>query len=250
MSLNDLATQFYMRNSCVPGAMLAPLQLPGLRAFWHVSAFNSNSQFISVPISEQMTMSGTVTQSVSSTWPVVPYITIDATSKYYSKADDAIISPTGDMTVGAWIMLTASGTKRGILNKWEQTAANARSYALYSDVTDAATFDVAASPGAAADAKSVAGSVLQQNVWEFVVGRIECGVSQGVYVSGTWTSSAVGVPADVSDEATSLYLGRWNEASANTWDGRVSQFWICGYAVPSSWIDWLWHIQGPCYGRF
>ncbi len=63
MSLNDLATQFYMRNSCVPGAMLAPLQLPGLRAFWHVSAFNSNSQFISVPISEQMTMSGTVTQA-------------------------------------------------------------------------------------------------------------------------------------------------------------------------------------------
>ncbi len=248
MTLTDLGTQFYMQRKDTPGAMLLPLVLPGLRAFWHVSAFNSQSRFISVPFSEQMTMAGTLTVTADAAWPLVEYVTFSADSQYYSKLDDSVISPTGDLTVGAWAMLTTSGTKRGLLNKWEATVANARSYTLYADVTDAATFDVAAAPGGAAQTKSVAGGVLEQDTWAFIVGRITCGVSQDVYVSGTWTKDTSSVPADVSDESTALYLGRWNEASSNTWHGKVSQFWLCGYAVPDAWIEWLWQSQGPHFG--
>jgi hypothetical protein len=248
MSLTDLETQFYMRRRDTPGAMLAPLMLPGLRAFWYCgSAFNSNSQWIAHPLSERMSMTGTISQGRSTTWPLVEYVTIDGDGEYCTKADDAIISPTGDMTIGIWLTLSASGTKRGVLNKWFETG-NERSYVLYASAADAATFDVS-SDGGAINLRTVAGPALVVDQWELVVGRIECDVSQDVYVSGTWARNAVNPLSSVYDCSRELYLSRHNETSGNSWRGNVAQFWLCGYAVPDAWIDWLWLTQAPHFGR-
>jgi len=243
-ALSELGSWFYRRRNQVPGAYWLPVALPGLRVAWFASLYN-RGLVGSLPVGWGMTNAGAATYAVATDWPgvLVPYVS----GTYWTLPDSVIVSPTGDMTCGGWFYATTSGAKRGWINKWYQTGVNQRSYALYVDVSDAATFDISAD-GIGTSVKSVAGSAISTDQWTFAVGRIACGVSQDVFVNGTWIRDTASVPASVYDGSCKLYVGRWNESGANYWDGYSAQWWLCGYYVPDSHIAWLFEEQASYFG--
>ena len=250
MSLEELGAAFYMRRQIVPGALMLPMRLPGLRLFALASLYDEASG-LNCWGEPRFAPHGTPTSSIATTWPgvLVPYVEFGSEAAYYTLIDSAT-SPTGDVTVGGWFYSDTVTVQGGIINKWYTTTSNDRSYALSVAAGGALTFEVS-SDGSALSGKllTVTGPTVAMGQWYFGVGRIRCNSTQGACLDNVWTTVSAAVPTAVYDNSRSLYLGRYNESATTWFDGRIAQLWLCGYAVPDAWIAWLWENQAPYFGR-
>lgn len=250
-SPDSFASAFWTRNGMVPGAMHLPLEIvPALRGFWIASALDNIQTWPDQSMHGlSLTVSGAVTVGVASSWPAVtvPYFDFDGTNDYYRRNDEAALSITGDMAIGAWVWFDDPTSQQGIVNKWEQTSGNNRSYLL--DLTSAGLLRFRVSQdGSNVNMSSTTTDQPGSGAWHFCQARHICSTATGVRLDdNSWSNDTSSVPTSIYDSTRQFRIGEAQESSVLRLNGRIAQVWLAGYAVPTAVFDYLYAVQAPYF---
>jgi len=258
MTLDQLAALYYSYQDIVPSAWLAPLQLPGVCAFWAANQFDESCNWYDLASKTNMLAATGCTfaadvKTPPTTWPgaLVPYVELDGTNDYFSIADNVTLSITGAMTIGVWFYIDTGGEKdvNGLWGKGNQ-AGDTLSYYGYVDDDDLLSVGITSNGDADTTNFYTQISGATAGTWHLAVMRftpsaaIE-GYLMGENSAGNYTSP----PASIYDSARNLLLGCTLETAAYGLDGRIAQAWVCQAAVDSNVLDWLYKVQAPLFGR-
>lgn len=252
-SPDAFATAFWTRNGLVPGAMHLPLEIvPAICGFWLASALDN---VLNWPDQSMHGLSltaaggGTPAQSVATSWPGVTVPYLDFANIYYYRNDEAALSITGDMAIGAWVWFDDPTSQQGIVNKWEQTTGNNRSYCL--DLTAAGLLRFRVSrDGGNTNMSSATAEQPTAGEWHFCQARHDCGVITAVRLDdGAWATDTSSVPTSIYDSTRQFRIGEAQESSVLRLDGKLALVWLAGYAVPTAVFDYLYAVQGPYFGK-
>ncbi len=240
-SPDGFASSFWTRNGMVPGAMHLPLEIvPAIRGFWIASALDNIQNWPDQSMQGlSLSVTGSVTVGVATAWPgmTVPYFDFDGTNDRYSRNDEAATSITGDMAIGAWVYFDDPTSQQGIVNKWEQTTGNNRSYCL--DLTAAGLLRFRVSrDGGNTNMSSATAEQPTAGEWHFCQARHDCGVITAVRLDdGAWATDTSSVPTSIYDSTRQFRIGEAQESSVLRLNGRIAQVWLAGYAVPTAVFD-------------
>jgi len=224
--------------------------LPGLRGFWPMSTVNNAGNcYDHSNLAKTLTYAGNPVYNIAG---LAPYIALDGTGDYLTRADEADLDILGTeayigipgLTLGGWFYNTAlgGGTIRTLMSKWDAIGVS-MSYLLQ---TNAAGGNFAFSVNAGVASIS-AGTSPTLNTWHFAVGRFVPSTTVDVYMDDTKWSSAVAVPAALTNSTAPFQIGAANGAALMT--GRASTCFLCAAALPDSVIQSLYHISRPLFGK-
>ena len=250
-TLDMLSSYFQMRERQVTSAWLLPLIVPGIVGFWSSPSDNAKN-WHDVISGKSLTDHGSPTVGIATSAPglLVPYWTFDGSSDYFSRNDETALSIVGDITVAAWVRWDDFDVTEGIVNKWETSGGNNRSYALYSDASNQLNFAISEDGGVANMATATYGTALSAETWYFAQGRFDMNSLVGARVdNGTWgTTSAAGLTA-IDDNGSDFRIAEYNETAGNRFDGRIAQVWLSCYYVPSEVLDYIYAEQAAFFGK-
>jgi len=184
--LTDIERQVdMMARPEISSDLISPfMALPGLRGFWPTSSFNETGN--AYDLSGQgrtLTYNGNPMYNYDG---LVPYIDLDGTGDYLSRADEAGLDILGTetyvaaaargLTTGGWFYFNnALGATEGMIAKWNSSLGNHRSYMLRRQAADGTIiFRVSDNGVGSRAAQSTASPTATQ--WFFVVGRFDPGV--------------------------------------------------------------------------
>lgn len=159
---------------------------------------------------------------------------VRASNNYLSRADETALSIHYDLTFGCWVYFDAesTGVATGIISKWYEGDIE-RSYVLYKNAADEIVFSIS-EDGTTAFSVSDGGDNYAASRWIYVVGRFTPSSELALFVNGVWYIRSIGVPASIYNCAEAFEMGRYSRD--NYLDGRISQAFICAYAVPTRFI--------------
>ena len=161
-------------------------------------------------------------------------LSFDGTDDYLSITDSSSLSPVSDISLSAWVKLTATGTEQTILGKWDETTANNdRSYRLWIDSSNKVNFTV--STDGSATTTHVGDTTLTTDTWYHVGGIYYASTSMDVYVGGLGDANqkTSGVPASIDDNASNFYIGAKENTSGTDdtlFNGIIDEVRIYNYA--------------------
>jgi hypothetical protein len=128
-SVENLSTAFPRRaetSFAWGNAISYYLGLPGLRAFWPMSSVNETGN-----VYDLSGQGRTLTNNNAATFGVYglqSYATFNGVNQYLSRADEAGLDITGELTMGCWIRFHANATQRNIMGKRGALAATLAYY--------------------------------------------------------------------------------------------------------------------------
>ena len=237
------------------GVLSAFLALPGLRGFWPMSVFDGSGNAIDVSgHGHTLTYNGNPTYNVTG---LAPYLALDGTGDYLSKADDEDLDILGTeayvgipgLTLGGWFYSTDTTNSRGAMSKWDSTGPQ-RSYALLLGGAvegDPVLFYIS-DDGTNTD--NVVSSVgYSASTWTFIAGRFDdsdTGAEQAVWVNATKTTDTTARAAAFNSTADFLIGGRHGGNDLMT--GRASLCFLCAAAVPDNTISLLYQCSRGLFG--
>ncbi len=240
--IKALKADFQMRyepNFAWVNAVSAALLLPELRAFWPGSSFDENNQALDLSGQARTLANPAVIPATRSTAGLSPYVNfVRANSQYLRRLDEAGLDVTGGLTLFCWAYfdITSMASNVGLLSKW-QTTSNDRSYLLYKTNINTPTFNVT-SLGTAVSSVGVAGAAVTSAAWYFLAGRFTPSVEVALFVNGTWTTNAVGIPASIFSGAANLLAGAYGGGTPTAFlGGRMALFGVCAAAVPNAIVN-------------
>jgi hypothetical protein len=158
-------------------------------------------------------------------------LTLNGTTQYASRADEAATSITDQLTLEAWVKLDVIGAEYTIVGKWDETTANDdRSYRLYINSSNYLVFAVS-TDGAAVVEHTGTTTALAANYWYHVAATFNSSDSMNVYVNGVRdaTVKTASVPASIDDNASPLYVGTHEGTGGtveNLLDGQIDELRI------------------------
>ena len=209
------------------------LSLSGLRGLWSMSAIQSNGDtFDQSGNGRLLTYNGNPTYNQDG---LAPYIDLDGTGDFLSRADEAGLDILGTETyiaagirgllVGGWFWFDAFAVNDGLITKSDGATVAGSSYQLIQNVGNTISFTVFA--GAAVGVTSAA---LSTTAWYFVVGRYIPSTTVDLFINNVLASNAVAVPAAINNTGAPLNIGAVNNNVAFCLDGRVSRGFLCAAA--------------------
>jgi hypothetical protein len=171
---------------------------------------------------------------------------VRASSNYLSRADEAGLSITGNLTVGGWFYFDAesTGQETGLISKWYETG-NERAYVLYKNASNELVFSVS-DDGSVVFSITDGGFNYVESQWFYVIGRFTVSAELALFVNGMWYKTTA--PASIFDCSEDFEIGRYNRT--NYLDGRVSQAFICAYSVPDTFICAMYSHAKALYMRW
>lgn len=227
-------TNIERRVDMLPRPELSPdlispyLALPGLRGFWPMSSFNENGN--AYDMSEQnrtLTYNGNPTYNYDN---VVPYIDLDGTGDYLSRADEAGLDILGTETYvaaavrglswGGWLYPEETGTLEHILTKWG--APGQRAYRISLEANNTFTANIS-DDGTNYDTATSA--VVAMNTWYFVVGRFDPSTEIDIFVNEVEVVQAT-ARASIFNSNTSFEIGS-RAAGSGPFQGWASLCFLC-----------------------
>lgn len=236
--------------------------LPGLVGFWPMSSVQrSTGQAYDLSgQARHLTYNGNAQYTIYN--DIIPYINLDGTGDYLSRADETDLDIQGNetiyaagvrgLTLGGWFWLDAltGGTvTRGFINKFLTTGSQ-RSYTLILTTAtpqDGVRFAVSQTGSATlAGVNSV--ETLATGAWYFLVGRFVPSVSVDVYVNGSKTSETASIPSSVFASTAAFEIGRFNENSSAILAGRATLCFVCANALPDTLISMLYEQSRKLFG--
>ena len=233
------------------GVVAQMLGLPGLRGLWPMSVFDSggNAQDVSGH-GHHLTYNGNPTYNVDGG---VPYIDLDGTGDYLSRADEADLDITGGeayvaapgLTLGGWFYVDAQDDYDNLMGK--HASGSQVSYRLQLSSAANARFGfVITTDGVTDIALSSASGSVPTGVWRLCVGRYIPSVSMHTFVNGAWTSLTTGIPASLHSGTAPLEIG--SRAASALLDGRGSLCFLCASALSDATIDRLFQTSRGLFG--
>jgi hypothetical protein len=232
-------------------AISAFLNLPGLRGFWPMSSFNESGN--AYDLSGQgriLTYNGNPTYNFAG---LVPYIDLDGTGDYLSRADEAgldilgtesyVVAAARGLTLGGWFWLGASGAVQSLITK--EDGAVQRSYFLTTNVIDQIVFRVT-TDGSTLVAVTH-GTALVTSTWYFLVGRFDPSAELKIWVNRDSTPNAVGIPASIFNGNAAFVVGGRSGGGALL-TGRASLCFLCACALSDTIIGALFQQTRVLFG--
>ena len=208
--------------------------LPGLRLFVPMSSFDENGDAFDLSGQDRtMSYNGDPTYNYDG---LAPYINLDGTGDYLSRADEAGLDILGTesyvaagargLTLGGWFWADALQDFDAFLSKFVvvgngsyllrmDTAVNARASFLVSVDGLAITFSGTPPAGS-----------LTTGAWHFIVGRFDPSAEVAVYFNGTFYRNAVAIPASIFNSNADFAVGGRSGGTALL-DGRASLCFLC-----------------------
>lgn len=227
------------------------LSLPGLVGFWPLSSIDRSSGD-AVDISGQvrpLSYNGNPTYNLYNS--VVPYIDLDGTGDFLSRADETDLDILGTetiyaaarrgLTLGAWINQDDITGDQGILGKWT-SAGNLRQYRLYSN---AGVITLGISSNGTTD-NVYAGSAAPDSVWNFVVGRWTPSTTGDVFVNAIKTSNVSAV-ASMSNQTPPFRVGDRGDGTTLL-TGNIALPFLCANNLPDARIMRLYNLGRLFFG--
>ena len=236
-------------------ACSAFLALPGLRGFWTLGSIDSAGlAYDQSGQGRALSYNGNPTYNYDG---LAPYIDLDGTGDYLSRADEAGLDILGTetyvaaavrgLTLGGWFYTSTTAATQFLCGKSTGAAAGS-SYQLYWLNVGAAVYAAfAVSNGAAfttvTDATASVGST-----WHFVVGRYDPSTTVDVYLDNRKTTVAVAVPAAIANTAAQFTIGSLSAGGGSLLTGRASMCFLCTAMLSDAMIACLFHKTKTLYG--
>jgi len=242
-------------NFAWKSAVSSLLALPGIRGVWPMSSFDSAGNAYDMSgQARTLTYNGNPLYNYSN---LAPYIQFDGTGDRLTRADEAGLDITGTesyvapvangLTMLGWFYVTAFdvAANDGLFSKWI-TAGNLRSYLLYipTPASQIATF-VISTDGIATVAVST--TTISIGRWYFIASRFVPSTSLDIWLNGTKTTNAVGIPASIFNSTSLLEIGSMQNG-ANPFNGRASMCALCATALSDAIIGTLYQQMRTMYG--
>ncbi len=207
--------------------------LPGLRGFWPMSSFNEGGD--AYDLSGQgrtMSYNGDPTYNYDG---LAPYIDLDGTGDYLSRADEAGLDILGTesyvaagvrgLTCGGWFFFdNAPGAQEAIFNKSHGGGVAQIAYWLARQAGGQAAFRL--SDGAALQGPTST-TVMVASTWYFVAGRFIPSATADLYVDAEESTDAAGIPANLINSTGPLNIGSYNNGAGAMMTGRASLCFLC-----------------------
>lgn len=255
-----LATHFPLRNDSTYswGQALSGLLLtPRLRGLWGVSIDENNLLYDHSGQVRTLTGAGGAGTPLAYQNGIAPYHEfIRANTQYYTRADEAGLDITDDLTLWVWVNNHAPVIGAGIhyVGKYD-IAGNQRAYLLYKDSTEIYRFYIS-SLGTAASTVNIPAIAADfvQSKWTFLAGRFVPSTTMDLWVGSGETgvlnqyTLAAGVPAAIFNSSAALQVGCGDAASAATMhDGYLSLWGLAAYACSDADIFTKFHLTRPLF---
>lgn len=223
------------------------LAIPFLRGFWPMSSLNETPNV--VDISGQ----GRTLTLTAATVPiyneVVPYIDLNGTTAYLTRADEAGLEFTTALSFGVWVWFDDLSGNPMILTKWNTTG-NQRAYALQALSTGAVRVAIS-SDGTLAPVFDTAAGLVTTGVWYHIVVVYTASNEISIYVDSVETSIVTSIPATIFSTGTAaFYIGTFNAAGGNFLNGRVTLCWISRAertGITNQIVTELYQISAPYF---
>lgn len=255
-----LAADFQLRrepNFAWKSACSAFLALPGLRGFWPMSSFDENGDAFDLSGQGRiLTYNGNPTYNFDG---LVPYIDLDGTGDYLSRADEAGLDILGTesyvapavrgLTLGGWFWPdTLSGPSHGLIGKWN--SASQRAYLLLADVvaTMARPAFMISDDGSwnAGHYCTIPHTETIIQAWGFIIGRLNTSTNTiAAFLNGTKVQAACNY--NIFNSTADLAVGALH-GGTDLFTGRASMCFLCAAALSDSVIGALFQQTRAMYG--
>lgn len=221
------------------------MMLPKLRGLWPVASSDENDDLYDY--SEQgrrLTNTNTVALDVTGLVSYADFIA--ANSEYFTRADEAGLDITGNLTWGGWFRFDApsTGAITGLIGKYG--AAGQRAYMLLK--TAANTLHAYVSVDGTATVNVQSAVTYAASTWFFIVGRYTPSTELAIFINGTWDTNVVAIPAAIFNSNAALTVGSYSVPVANFLDGQGSLFFLCADALSNAIIEMLFRQSRPLFG--
>lgn len=230
------------------------LGLPGLRGYWPMNAFDGIGNAIDQSgQGRTLTYNGNPKYSVTSQGG--PYLDLDGTGDYLSRASESALAITGTesyviaasngLTLGGWFWTDVTPASfNGMITK--SNLATQRSIELYLNSSRQVVIQMT-DDGATLDAQATnTTTVPTTGQWFFAAGRFVPSASLDVYVNSSKVSDTSSIPASIFNCTTAFNIGAFNGASL--WDGRIGLCFLCAMALSDTAIDTIYDNTKASYG--
>jgi len=231
--------------------------LPGLRAAWTMGSFNqAGNQFDFSGQTRNLIYNGNPLYNYRG---IAPFIRLDGTGDYLSRADEAALDITGTETyvatdarglsMGCWVYPQVGSAEQAIIGKWNENAVNQRSYLI--DLTAGDVFRARiTSAGTAATIDTVTSSVsVSTAAWYFVEMTYDPSTRLAINVNGTIDENVAGIAASLHSGTADLNVGARDNGASVLFTGRVSLAWLCAMYHTDPLTQSIWHHTRALYGR-
>lgn len=227
------------------------LAIPGLVGYWPMSSVQ-RSTGAAYDLSGQvrtLTYNGNPTYNIWNN--LVPYIRLDGTGDFLSRADETDLDILGTeaiyastvrgLTLGGWFLFDAIGIDAGLISKFG--AAGQRSYMLEQRSSDTVQLRISVDGTALIDVTSGTITTAQ---WYFIVGRFTPSTEQVIWLNGVKTINTTSIPASIFNSTSALQVGAF--ASANFVNGRAALCFLSANAVSDAIISSLFQQTRGAFG--
>lgn len=226
--------------------------LTGLRGFWSMGSVDENGDVYDLSNQGRtLTNNNTVTFDYDGLVPYVQFV--NASSQFLDRPDEVGLSITGTeaeivnsgITFGGWFWLDNLTTGQVLIGKFD-TNGNQRSYLLqYNFAANVLRLNMSVDGTATSLTDSTVTPTANQ--WIFMVGRLETGSEESIFVNGTKTNQESGI-AGIFDSTATFIVGALNAGGASLLDGRASMNFLCVGALSDAIIQTLFQQSRAMYG--
>ena len=251
----DLSQWLWHKRSPFPGAWLAPLQLPGIRALWANGMIDStvvNLTALGGGLSSGVAVAGI---DMSTSWPGMAISWLltggDGVPWYRLVLHPEMIF-TGALSIGAWINPRSPATLQKIVCAADQGGPSGQAWA------DPIHYALGLESGSGIFRVLsggvdyvITGDAVSADEWHLIVGRFEPSTKMSIRIDdGDWIEDTTSIPASI-DDSSGVVLGIFDiGANAGTsTETKLAQAWMAGYVIPDQVCKWLYNIQAPLFGR-
>lgn len=236
-------------NGVFIGNVLASyMALPGLVGFWPMSSVQRSTGNAYDLSGQGRTLTYNGNPAYTYFNGLVPYIDLDGTGDYLSRADETDLDITGaetiyttgaaGLTIGAWVWFDAAGGTEVAMSKWNPTG-NQASYLLWKSNGELGSFDVSSNGSAATE---IQGSSITSATFTFLVGRFTPSTELAVFVNSAKATNTVSIPASIFVSTAIFTIGGRSDA-ASLVNGRVALAFLCANALGDDLISSLYQTS-------
>lgn len=232
------------------------LLLPGLVGFWPMSSIqrSTGNVYDLSGQSRTLTYNGNPVYNYSG---LVPYIDLDGTGDYLSRADETDLDIIGNeaqyynkgLTMGGWFWFdnfNSTGNAPGIIGKFDAVG-NQKSFAIISTSTDW-YFRVSSDGSTNYDATATTNHIT--GAWVNLVLKFVPSTGLYGYVNGVLaTQNLVATPASLFNSTAAFQVGMIRVGlNQEFFDGRASLCFLCANALSDDLISSLFQQTRPAFG--
>lgn len=231
------------------------LALPGLVGFWPLSSVqrSSGGAYDLSGQARALTYNGNPVYNVHNS--TTPYIDLDGTGDYLSRADETDLDIAGTETIyasglrgltfGGWFWTDSVSANSTLLAKWNPTG-NQRGYILNVLTTFTLEFGISVDGTASVTASSVVGSHTNSSWW-FIACRFTPSTEMKIYYNQYTATNTTSIPASAFVNTANLTIGARSDA-AQLVDGRAACCFLSANAIPDAIISQLFQQTRGWFG--